>query len=42
MSELRPVIMGGRTVWIESDEVVPAAAAATAPHVAHVAPPPDA
>jgi hypothetical protein len=39
MSELRPVTMGGRTVWIESDEVAPAPLPG-AP--GHVAPPPDA
>ncbi|MFG6488350.1 CU044_2847 family protein [Roseateles sp. BYS78W] len=37
MSELRPVTMGGRTVWIESDEVVPAPVA-SAPARVTVAP----
>ena len=39
MSELRPVTMGGRTVWIESDDAVPAPVV-VAP--VHVVPPPDA
>jgi hypothetical protein len=34
MSELRPVTMGGRTVWIESDEVAPAPVVSAPGHVA--------